>query len=92
MVAPALPPVQPLEERYETDVTDAEWELLRPHLDVRAKTGSERTVDLRRVFNAMRYKLRTGCQWRLLPKSFPKRSTVSYYFQKWTKSGVLMRI
>ena len=92
MVAPALPPVQPLEESYETDVSDAEWEVLRPHLDVRAKTGPERTVDLRRVFNALRYKLRTGCQWRLLPKSFPKRSTVSYYFQKWTKSGVLMRI
>lgn len=92
MVAPALPPVQPLEKSYETDVSDAEWELLRPHLEVRAKTGPERTVDLRRVFNALRYKLRTGCQWRLLPKSFPKRSTVSYYFQKWTKSGLLMRI
>jgi putative transposase len=92
MVAPAPAPVQPLEESYETDVSDAEWELLRPHLEVRAKTGPERTVDLRRVFNALRYKLRTGCQWRLLPKSFPKRSTVSYYFQKWTKSGLLMHL
>jgi putative transposase len=90
MVAPALAPVQLLEENYETDVSEAEWELLRPHLEVRAKTGPERTVDLRRVFNALRYKLRTGCQWRLLPTSFPKRSTVSYYFQKWTKSGLLM--
>jgi putative transposase len=47
---------------------------------------------MRCVFNAICYKLRTGCQWRLLPKAFPKRSTVSYYFQKWTKSGMLMRI
>jgi putative transposase len=92
MVAPVLPPVQPFEESYETDATDAEWEVLRPQLEVRAKTGPERRVDLRGVFNALRYKLRTGCQWRLLPKSFPKRSTVSYYFQKWTRSGVLIRI
>ena len=46
MVAPATTPVHPHEETYESDVTDAEWELLRPHLDVRAKTGPERTVDL----------------------------------------------
>jgi putative transposase len=90
MVAPAAGPVQT--ESYETDLTDAEWEILRPHLEVRAKTGPERKVDLRRVFNALRYKLRTGCQWRLLPKSFPPKSTVSYYFQQWTKQGVLMHL
>ncbi|MGB9632701.1 MAG: transposase [Chloroflexaceae bacterium] len=49
------------------------------HLEVRAKTGPERTVDLRQGFNALRYKLRTGCQWRLLPKSFPARSTVQAF-------------
>jgi putative transposase len=90
IVAPVAAPVQA--ESYETDLTDAEWEVLRPHLEVRAKTGPERKVDLRRVFDALRYKLRTGCQWRLLPKSFPPRSTVSYYFQQWTKKGVLMRL
>ncbi|NTU78152.1 MAG: transposase [Chloroflexales bacterium] len=90
IVAPVAVPVQ--SEAYETDLTDAEWEILRPHLEVRAKTGPERKVDLRRVFNALRYKLRTGCQWRLLPKSFPPKSTVSYYFQQWTKQGVLMRL
>lgn len=92
MVAPAVPCVQSPSESYETDVTHAEWAVIRPHLDIRATTGPERTVDLRRGFDAICYKLRTGCQWRLLPKCFPQRSTVSYYFQKWTKSGVLMRI
>ena len=92
MVAPALPPVQPQPAAYETDMTDAAWELVRPHLDVRAKTGPKRTVDLRAVGNALRYTVRTGCQWRLLPKRFPKRSTVSYSFQQWTKHGVLMRL
>lgn len=76
IVAPAVGSVQP--ESYETDVTDTEWALLRPHLEVRAKTGPERKVDLRRVFDALRYKLRTGCQWHLLPKSFPPRSTVTH--------------
>ena len=90
IVAPTVMSVHA--ESYETDLTDAEWDVLRPHLEVRAKTGSERMVDLRRVFNPLRYKLRTGCQWRLLPKSFPARSTVSYYFQQWTKKGTLMRV
>jgi transposase len=40
----------------------------------------------------LRYKLRTGCQWRLLPKSFPPRATVNRSFRKWTKSGILVRL
>ena len=90
IVTPTTVPVHA--ELYETDLADAEWEVLRPHLEVRAKTGPARRVDLRRVFNALRSKLRTGCQWRLLPKSFPPKSTVSYYVQQWTKKGVLMRL
>ncbi len=77
MAAPTAVPIQPEAESCETDVTDVEWVLLRPHLDVRAKTGPPRWGDPRQVFNALRYKLRTICQWRLLPKGFPPRSTVS---------------
>ena len=42
--------------------------------------------------NAVRYVLRTGCQWRQLPKDFPPRSTVYNYFWQWTRYGVLDRI
>jgi transposase len=42
--------------------------------------------------NAVRYVLRTGCQWRQLPKDFPPRSTVYNYFWEWTRYGVLDRI
>ena len=42
--------------------------------------------------NAVRYVLRTGCQWRQLPKNFPPRSTVYNYFWEWTRYGVLDRI
>lgn len=92
MVARAEPCVQSSSESYETDLTHAEWAVIRPHLDIRAKTGPARKVDLRRVFDAICYKLRTGCQWRLLPTGFPKRSTVRYSFQKWTTSGGLAHI
>ncbi|MCG8349336.1 MAG: transposase, partial [Chloroflexales bacterium] len=63
-----------------------------PHLEGRAKTGPERVVDLRRVFNARRSTLQTGCQWRLPPHSVPPRSTVSYSVPQWTKKGVWMRL
>ena len=47
---------------------------------------------MRGVFNTVRYVLRTGCQWRQLPKDFPPRSTVYNYFWEWTRYGVLDRI
>jgi len=47
---------------------------------------------MREVMNAVRYVLRTGCQWRQLPKDFPPRSTVYNYFWEWTRYGVLDRI
>jgi putative transposase len=90
MVAEAMPAVQP--ETYPTDLTDTEWELIRPYLDVRAKTGPERQVNLRRVLNALRYKLKSGCQWAMLPRSFPPKSTVHYYFQQWTKKGIWVQL
>ena len=51
-----------------------------------------RDTDMREVFNAVRYVLRTGCQWRQLPKDFPPRSTVYSYFWEWTRYGVLDRV
>ena len=90
MVALSRPPVQP--ESYPTDLSDFEWELLCPYVEVRAKTGPKRRVNLRAVLNALRYKAKTGCQWEMLPRSFPPKSTVHYYFQQWTKKGIWVRI
>lgn len=69
--------------RYASDVTDAEWSLLAPLLPAPCRLGRPRTVDLRAVVNAILYILATGCQWRALPKDFPPRSTVQYYFYCW---------
>ena len=50
--------------------------------------GRPRTTNLRAVLNAIFYLLRTGCQWRLLPREFPPCGTVYHYFQAWQNSGV----
>jgi putative transposase len=75
---------------YATDMTDTEWQLVRPFVD-RPQTGPgpRRRVDLRAMLNAIWYKLRTGCQWRLLPKDFPPHQTVSSYFHRWRRRGIL---
>lgn len=73
--------------RYETDLTDAQWELIEPFVRQKPGPGAKREVDTREVVNAIFYLLRTGCQWRMLPKDFPPRSTVNYYFGKWRDDG-----
>ncbi len=56
---------------YDTDLSDAAWALVAPHLPSARPGGRPRTTDLRAVVNAVLYLLRTGCQWRLLPHDFP---------------------
>jgi transposase len=82
----------PRTERYPSDVTDAEWRLIAAMIPPPRPGGRPRDTDMREVFNAVRYVLRTGCQWRQLPKDFPPRSTVYNYFWEWTRYGVLDRI
>ncbi len=77
---------------YPTDISDEAWAEIEPHLTRKARTGRPRTVDLRQVFNAIRYKNRTGCQWDMLPEGFPPKSTVFDYYQKWNEDGTLLRI
>jgi transposase len=73
--------------RYATDLTDAEFALLAPHLPAPSRVGRPREVDLREVLDAILYLLRTGCPWRLLPKSFPPKSTVFGYFRRLWEDG-----
>ena len=50
--------------------------------------GRPRTTDMREVVNAILYSLRSGCQWRMLPKEFPPHQTVYHYFRTWRCAGV----
>ena len=47
---------------------------------------------MRQVVNAMFYVVRSGIQWRMMPKEYPKWSSVYYYFRKWTEMGVWQQI
>ena len=75
-------------QTYPSDVTDAQWRLIEPHLPV-YPGGRPRSTNLRDVVDAVLYVLRTGCQWRYLPKDFPPKSTVWRYFDEWRHNGTL---
>jgi len=72
-------------KRYPTDLTDEEWVRIAPLLPPPARTGRRRGVDLREVLNALRYLVRTGCGWRLLPKDFPPWQTVYWWFRRFVE-------
>ena len=78
--------------RYASDTRDEEWKVLAPLMPKRRRIGRPREVDLRKVLDAILYILATGCQWRALPKDFPPRSTIQYYFYDWRDRGIWRRI
>lgn len=77
---------------YSSDLSDEGFALGAPHIPPPGEGGRPRSVDIHLVLNAIFYLLATGCQWRMLPKHFPPRSTVYEYFSRWRKDGTLDRI
>lgn len=67
---------------YPTDVSDQEWALMEPLFPLAERTGRPRKIDFRAVINALRYLVRTGCEWRMLPNDFPPYQTVYYWFRR----------
>lgn len=78
--------------RYPSDLTDEEWEMLRPLIPPAKHGGRPRKVDLREVMNGLLYILSTGCQWRQIPKDLPPRGTLYAYLQRFDWDGTLVRI
>jgi putative transposase len=76
-----------MSKQYATDLHDAEWAFLEPRIVAKKRRGPKSRVDLRGVINAIFYRLRTGCQWRLLPKEYPNWEKVSGYWQRWSRNG-----
>jgi putative transposase len=79
-------------QRYPTDLTEAQWAALQQLLARGGGPGRPRSVDLRQVVNAILYLKHTGCQWRMLPRDFPRWSVVRYYFDKWNTDGTWEQI
>ncbi len=77
---------------YPSDLTDAEWQGIKPLLPVENLIGRPRQVDLREILNAIFYVLSEGCRWRALPHDFPRWQTVYNYFRHWQRLGVWQQI
>ena len=77
---------------YPTDLSDAEWTYIEPHLPVPKGHGRPRIHSPREILDAIFYVLRSGCQWRMLPHDFPRWPTVYHYFRKWRIDGTWERI
>jgi putative transposase len=73
---------------YPTDLTDAEWRALEPHLPAPNAVGRPRRHSVREILNAIFYILRSGCIWRLLPHDLPPWKTVYHYFRLWRIQGL----
>jgi len=77
---------------YPSDLTNKQWNLIKPHLPPEKETGRPRETDLREVINALLYLSRSGCSWSMLPNGYPPRSTVYDYFKAWRDDGTLDEI
>ena len=77
---------------YPSDASDAEWEYLAPYLTLKREDAPQREHALRDIFDAMRYVVKTGCQWDFLPHDFPPSSAVYQQARRWIAARVFEEI
>jgi len=77
-----------MRKRYPTDLSDAEWACIEPHVPTPRAAGRPRRHSLREILDAIFYiVVRSGCAWRLVPHEFPPWKTVHHYFRTWRING-----
>ena len=84
------------------EVTDEFWSKVEPLIPApkrdktreykRRKGAGRKPMNYRKVFEAIVYVLRTGIQWKALPKEFGSSSSVHRYFQKWEDAGFFRKL
>ena len=77
---------------YPSDVSDEEWSFVAPYLTLMTEEAPQREHDLREVFNGLRWIVRTGAQWRMMPHDLPPWAAVYQQTQRWLKAGVFEAI
>src|SRR5215211_3287681 len=77
---------------YLSDVSDGEWEFLVPYLTLMDEDAPQREHSLREVFNALRYVVKTGCQWRMIPHDLPPWNAVYQQARRWMAAKVFEQI
>lgn len=70
---------------YPSDISREQFERIKPILESARNKTRPRQVDLYHVFCAILYLLKSGCQWRMLPKEYPQWQTCYYYFKIWSQ-------
>jgi transposase len=79
--------MSPTRKSYPSDVSDEEWALVAPYLTLLREDAGQREHALREVFNGLRYVVRSGCPWRLMPHDLPPWFAVYQQAQRWLAAG-----
>lgn len=79
--------MEPTRKRYPTDVSDEEWALVAPYLTLLAEDAGQRDHSLREAFNGLRYIIKSGAPWRLMPHDLPPWAAVYQQAQRWLAHG-----
>ena len=77
-----------MRKTYPTNLSDAEWSYIEPHIPTPGAPGRPRVHSPREILDAVFYVLKSGCQWRMLPCEFPPWKTVHHYFRMWRIDGI----
>jgi transposase len=77
---------------YPSDVSDEEWALVAPYLTLMREDAPQREYELREVFNGLRYVIKTGATWRMVPHDLPPWEVIYQQAQRWLKAGVFEAI
>lgn len=73
---------------YPTDISDEEWAFVAPYLTLMKEDAPQREHSLREVFNGLRYVIKTGVTWRMMPHDLPPWESVYQQTQRWIRAGV----
>ena len=78
--------------RYNTDLTDKQWEVVRPLFKNENRGKHLQKHSKRELLNAVLHRNKTGCSWSLLPSDFPPYKTVSAFYHRAVKAGLWEKI
>src|SRR5215217_6091375 len=73
---------------YPSDVSDEEWAFVAPYLALVREDAPQRTHELREVFNGLRWIVKSGAPWWMLPHDLPPWGAVYQQTQRWLKAGI----
>ena len=74
-------------EAYPSDVSDGEWDFCVPYLTLMKEQSPQRKHSLREIFNGLRWLVRAGCPWRMMPNDLPPWPAVQQQTQRWLRAG-----